>query len=62
MAPVNLISVAATLLVLLWYFRTSIPACYDRTQLKRPKDAIRDLTTFRAGWFVLALLLISFYS
>ena len=61
MAPVTVVSVAATLLVLLWYFRASIPATYDRTQLKRPKDAIHDLTTFRAGWCVLALLLISFF-
>ena len=61
MVPVNFVSVAATLVVLLWYFRASIPATYDRTQLKHPNDAIRDLSTFRAGWCVLALLLISFF-
>ncbi len=61
MVPVNIVSVAATILVLLWYFRTSVPASYDHTQLKHPSTAIRDITTFRAGWCVLALLLISFF-
>ena len=61
MVPVNFVSVAATLLVLLWYFRSSIPATYDRQQLKLPNEAIKDIATFRAGWYVLALLLISFF-
>jgi len=61
MVPVNFVSVAATLVVLLWYFRSSIPATYDRQQLKLPNEAIKDIATFRAGWYVLALLLISFF-
>src|SRR3546814_10982518 len=62
MVPVNVVSVAATLLVLLLYFRRSIPNHYDDSQLKQPKAAIRDLATFRAGWVVLGLLLISFFT
>src|SRR5690606_18450848 len=62
MVPVNFVSVAATLLVLLLYFRRSIPVRYDDSQLKEPKEAIRDLATFRAGWVVLGLLLISFFT
>lgn len=62
MVPVNLVSVAATLLILLLYFRNSIPVHYDDGQLKEPKTAIRDLATFRAGWVVLGLLLISFFT
>ncbi|NYT84973.1 arsenic transporter [Pollutimonas harenae] len=62
MVPVNVVSVAATLLVLLLYFRRSIPNHYDDSQLKQPKAAIRDLATFRAGWVVLILLLISFFT
>lgn len=62
MVPVNFVSVAATLLVLLLYFRRSIPNHYDDSQLKQPKAAIRDLATFRAGWVVLGLLLISFFT
>ncbi|CAM5567647.1 arsenic transporter [Eoetvoesiella caeni] len=62
MVPVNFVSVAATLLVLLLYFHRSIPVHYDDNQLKQPKAAIRDLATFRAGWVVLGLLLISFFT
>ena len=34
---------------------------YDASQLKAPADAIRDPATFRAGWYVLILLLVSFF-
>ncbi|QAA94441.1 arsenic transporter [Pollutimonas thiosulfatoxidans] len=61
MVPVNFISVAVTLVVLLIYFRKSIPVNYDASQLKAPADAIRDPATFRAGWYVLILLLVSFF-
>ncbi|MGE8565089.1 MAG: arsenic transporter [Achromobacter sp.] len=61
MAPVNVVAVAASLLVLFLYFRKSIPQRYDESQLKPPAVAIRDLNTFRAGWAVLALLLIGFF-
>ena len=60
MVPVSLVSVAATLLVLLVYFRRSIPVRYDASQLKSPNAAIHDVATFRAGWVVLGLLLVSF--
>lgn len=62
MVPVNFVSVAATLLVLLLYFRKGIPKRYDASQLKPPGSAIRDRGTFRAGWIVLGLLLISFFT
>ncbi len=62
MVPVNVVSVAATLLVLLLYFRKSIPARYNDDQLKLPRTAIRDIGTFRAGWVVLGLLLVSFFT
>ncbi len=61
MVPVNLVSVAATLLMLLWFFRREIPATYDVTQLKDPRTAILDRTTFNAGWGVLAMLLVGFF-
>ena len=62
MVPVNVVAVAATLGVLLLFFRKDIPRDYDAAQLKRPGAAIRDLATFRAGWLVLALLLVGFFS
>ena len=61
MMPVNLVSVAMTLLVLIWFFKRDIPTSYDVQQLKKPAEAIRDRTTFIAGWWVLAFLLIGFF-
>ncbi|AZW29837.1 arsenic efflux pump protein ArsB [Bordetella bronchiseptica GA96-01] len=61
MIPVTLVSVAATLAVLLLRFGASVPARYDATQLKAPRAAIRDPRTFRAGWMVLVLLLVGFF-
>lgn len=61
MVPVNLVSVAATLAMLMWFFRRDIPGSYDVTQLKDPRSAIVDRTTFNAGWAVLALLLVGFF-
>ena len=62
MAPVNVVAVLATLAALLLFFRKDIPRDYEVAQLKRPDAAIRDLATFRAGWLVLALLLVGFFS
>mgnify|MGYP003584128904 CR=1 FL=1 len=61
MVPVNVAAVLASLGVLLWCFRRDIPAHYDMARLKQPADAIRDRDTFRAGWVVLALLLVGFF-
>jgi arsenical pump membrane protein len=61
MLPVNLVAVASSLVVLLLYFRRDLPAHYALAQLKKPAEAIRDRATFRAGWVVLALLLIGFF-
>jgi len=61
MVPVNLVSVAATLAALVWFFRKDIPANYDLAQLRRPIDAIHDRATFVTGWWVLLLLLVGFF-
>lgn len=61
MVPVNLASVAASLAILLLYFRKEIPATYNQDQLKPPAAAIRDLATFRMGWAVFVLLLVGFF-
>ena len=61
MVPVNLASVAASLLVLYLYFRKDLPATYDRASLRPAASAVKDQTTFRAGWVVLALLLLGFF-
>ena len=61
MVPVDLASIAATLVVLLLFFRRDIPADYDVAALREPAAAIRDPATFKAGWVVLALLLAGFF-
>ncbi|MGY0611169.1 MULTISPECIES: arsenic transporter [unclassified Luteimonas] len=61
MAPVNLVSVAASLGMLMWFFRRDIPDRYELAELKEPRSAIVDTTTFNAGWAVLALLLVGFF-
>jgi arsenical pump membrane protein len=61
MAPVNVVAVLATLGVLLWYYKRDLPATYDMTQLRAPRDAIHDGPTFYTGFGVLALLLAGFF-
>ncbi len=61
MMPVNAVSVLATLLVLLWYFRRQVPRRYHVERLRLPALAIRDRATFRAGWAVLVLMLAGFF-
>ena len=61
MAPVNLVSVAATLGALLFFFGRDIPRDYDLAQLRAPEEAIHDRATFVAGWWVLATLLVGFF-
>ncbi len=62
MIPVDIAAIAATLGVLLLYFRRDIPKTYDVAQLKVPRLAIRDTATFRAGWVVLVVLLVGFFA
>ena len=58
----NFFALAASLLVLYLFFRKDIPANYDVSALKQPKEAIRDLRMFRLSWFVLGILLIGYFS
>ncbi|WP_409049014.1 arsenic transporter (plasmid) [Proteus mirabilis] len=61
MIPVDIVAICATLAMLHLFFRKDIPQTYDIELLKSPKEAIRDLSTFKAGWIVLVLLLVGFF-
>lgn len=58
----NLFSIIATISVLFLYFRKSIPKTYNVEQLKQPASAIRDRKLFHLSWYVLAVLLIGYFS
>ncbi|MCD4866458.1 MULTISPECIES: arsenic transporter [Pseudomonas] len=62
MWPVNIVSVAATLFMLWLFYRKDIPASYDPQALERPQNAIRDRATFRAGWWILGVLLVGLFA
>ncbi|CDF96636.1 MULTISPECIES: arsenic transporter [unclassified Pseudomonas] len=62
MVPVNLVAVAASLAILMWFFRGDIPRDYDPHQLDDPASAIHDTATFYAGWVVLVILLLGCFA
>lgn len=61
MVPVNLVSLAATLLVLWCAFGRRIPRQYSVAELDSPQAAIRDPLVFRAAWPLLVLLLVAYF-
>ncbi len=62
MFPVNLVSLAATMLVLWLFFRKDVPPRFDISALDDPAKAIRDPFVFKMGWLVLILLLAGYFS
>src|SRR5690625_1108511 len=56
----NLFSLTATIVVLLIYFRKSIPRTYEISSLKKPRDAIKDHQLFNLSWYILSSLLIGY--
>ncbi|MGO2390642.1 MULTISPECIES: arsenic transporter [unclassified Halomonas] len=61
MVPVNLVSLAATLIVLWIVFGRRIPTRYSVENLDAPVSAIKDPLVFRAAFPLLAVLLIAYF-
>ncbi|MDE1164921.1 MAG: arsenic transporter [Pseudomonas sp.] len=62
MVPVNLASVATTLLVLFLFFRKDLPKHYPLEALQQPKAAIRDPATFIVGGWMLVILVVGLFA
>lgn len=62
MAPVNLVSLAASIGMLYGLFRNQIPVSYDTGALKSPREAVRDPRLFRLSWVILGLLLAAYFA
>ncbi|MCJ2087721.1 arsenic transporter [Methylobacterium sp. E-005] len=60
MVPVDLVSLAATLVVLWAYFRKAVPPSYPVRELELPIRAIRDRTVFQAAFPLLGVLLVAY--
>jgi arsenical pump membrane protein len=60
MVPVNLVSLAATLVVLWAYYRRDLPETYRADELEPPRHAIRDPLVFRAAFPLLGVLLLAY--
>lgn len=62
MVPVNLVSLAATLVVLWIYYGRDIPASYAVGDLEEPRAAIQDKAVFRAAFPLLGILLVAYFA
>ncbi|RKN85974.1 arsenic transporter [Paenibacillus ginsengarvi] len=57
----NFFSILASLLVLYLYFRKSIAKSYKLSELKIPKEAIKEKRLFQLSWVILAALLVAYF-
>jgi arsenical pump membrane protein len=61
MVPVDLVSLAAVLVVLWAAFRHRIPGRYPIANLEAPRSAIKDRLVFRAAFPLLAVLIVAYF-
>ncbi len=58
----NLVSLLVSIVVLYIVFHRSIPKTYSLEEVEKPKQAIRDPRLFSLSWYVIAMLLIGFFT
>ena len=61
MVPVDLVSLAATLVVLWMFYRRDLPSTYPVSELEAPRNAIKDPLVFKAAFPLLGLLLVAYF-
>ncbi|WP_298292217.1 arsenic transporter [Thiomonas sp.] len=61
MLPVDLVALAATLLVLAVYFRRDVPRHYAVDKLPPPRSAVKDAVVFRWAFPTLGVLLLAYF-
>jgi len=61
MVPVDVVSLVATLVVLVWYCGRAAAGDYDISKLGSPRAAIKSRMIFNAAFPVLGLLLVSYF-
>lgn len=57
----NLFSMLATIVVLLIYFRRSIPRAYDLNMLQKPFEVVKDKHLFKWSWLILFCLVLGYF-
>jgi len=62
MVPVDMVSLAMSLLVLFIFYRRVLPQTVPTTVLREPRSAIRDMAVFKAAWVVLGLLVLGYFA
>ncbi len=62
MVPVDIVSLAMSLLVLFIFYRRVLPKTVPTTVLREPRSAIRDMAVFKAAWIVLGLLVLGYFA